>query len=168
MFKGRFTGPFIFYFTLSFFLFSMFFAGIFSEVRFSSLAFICIFVGLINLFFMTGILEIEEMEFFAYHGCFEAEQTVGNKFKVYACLHYNCDKAAVSDQITDALSYQTAYEIIAVEMMKRSHLLEHVGLRMLDALYAAFPQLLYAKIKISKMNPPLGGQIRCTSVTLEK
>jgi len=53
-------------------------------------------------------------------------------------------------------------------MMKRSHLLEHVGLRMLDALYAAFPQLLYAKIKISKMNPPLGGQIRCTSVTLEK
>ena len=117
---------------------------------------------------MTGILEIEEMEFFAYHGCFEAEQTVGNKFKVYGCLHYNCDKAAVSDQITDALSYQTAYEIIAVEMMKRSHLLEHVGLRMLDALYAAFPQLLYAKIKISKMNPPLGGQIRCTSVTLEK
>lgn len=101
---------------------------------------------------MTGILEIEEMEFFAYHGCFEAEQTVGNKFKVYACLHYNCDKAAVSDQITDALSYQTAYEIIAVEMMKRSHLLEHVGLRILDALYAAFPQLLYAKIKISKMN----------------
>ena len=97
-----------------------------------------------------------------------SRQSVGNKFKVYACLHYNCDKAAVSDQITDALSYQTAYEIIAVEMMKRSHLLEHVGLRMLDALYAAFPQLLYAKIKISKMNPPLGGQIRCTSVTLEK
>ena len=39
------TPSFIFYFTLSFFLFSMFFAGIFSEVRFSSLAFICIFVG---------------------------------------------------------------------------------------------------------------------------
>ena len=37
---------------------------------------------------MTGILEIEEMEFFAYHGCFEAEQTVGNKFKVYACLPF--------------------------------------------------------------------------------
>ena len=117
---------------------------------------------------MTGILEIEEMEFFAYHGCFEAEQTVGNKFKVYACLHYNCDKAAVSDQITDALSYQTAYEIIAVEMMKRSHLLEHVGLRMLDALYAAFPQLLYAKIKISKMNPPLGSSTRTRTPSAQR
>ena len=29
---------------------------------------------------MTGIIEIEGMEFFAYHGCFEAEQIVGNRF----------------------------------------------------------------------------------------
>jgi len=117
---------------------------------------------------MKGILEIEGMEFWAYHGCFEAEQTVGNRFTVYACLHYDCSLPAESDRIQDALSYQTAYEIIAGEMKKRSHLLEHAGQRILDALYAAFPQLQYAKIKISKMNPPLGGQIKCTSVTLEK
>lgn len=117
---------------------------------------------------MIGILEIEGMEFFAYHGCFEAEQVVGNKFLVYACLQYECSVPASSDCIKDALSYQTAYEIIAGEMGKRSHLLEHVGRRMLDALYAAFPQLRHAKIKISKMNPPLGGQIYCTSVTVEK
>lgn len=96
---------------------------------------------------MTGVIEIEGMEFFAYHGCFEAEQIVGNKFTVYACLHYDCERAALSDQISDALSYQTAYEVIAREMMKRSHLLEHVGQRMLDALYVAFPQLEYAKSK---------------------
>ncbi len=117
---------------------------------------------------MKGILEIEGMEFFAYHGCFEAEQVVGNKFTVYACLHYDCSLSAKSDSIDDALSYQTAYEIIAGEMTRRSHLLEHLGRRILDALYEAFPQLEYAKIKISKMNPPLGGQIKCTSVTLEK
>lgn len=117
---------------------------------------------------MKGIIEIEDMEFFAYHGCFEAEQVAGNKFIVNACLHYDCALAAQSDQIGDALSYQTAYEVIAREMQVRSHLLEHVGQRILDALYAAFPQLQYARIKISKMNPPLGGQIKCTSVTLEK
>ena len=117
---------------------------------------------------MKGVIEIEGMEFFAYHGCFEAERVVGNKFTVYACLHYDCSQAAVSDHIEDALSYQTAYEIIAHEMKQPSHLLEHVGERILNALYDTFPQLLYAKIKISKMNPPLGGQIGCTSVTLEK
>ncbi|MEG2276868.1 MAG: dihydroneopterin aldolase [Odoribacter sp.] len=117
---------------------------------------------------MIGIIEIEGMEFFAYHGCFEAEQIVGNKFIVYACLQYNCEQAASSDSIGDALSYQTAYEIIAHEMMKNSHLLEHVGQRILTALYHTFPQLKHAQIKISKMNPPLGGKILSTSVTLER
>lgn len=163
MFKGRFSGPFIFLGPYYFFAFNfcrvlLSYYLIFSLSLFSDQYYIT----------MNGILEIEGMEFFAYHGCFEAEQIVGNKFLVYACLHYDCSKPAVTDHITDALSYQTAYEIIADEMMKRSHLLEHVGQRILDALYKNFPQLQYAKIKISKMNPPLGGQIRCTSVTLEK
>lgn len=117
---------------------------------------------------MKGIIEIENMEFYAYHGCFEAEQTVGNKFIVYACIHYNCDKAATSDNINDALSYQKAYEIIAQEMMKNSHLLENVVTRMIDAIYKNFPEALYVKIKVSKLNPPIGGKVGCTSVTLEK
>lgn len=117
---------------------------------------------------MKSIIEIEEMEFFAYHGCFEAEQLVGNKFIVNATLHYNCDVPAETDHIDDALNYQRAYEIIAQEMMKRSNLLEHIANRMINALYAAFGQLTYVKIKISKLNPPLGGKIGATSVTIEK
>ncbi len=117
---------------------------------------------------MNGIIEIEEMVFFAYHGCFEAEQVVGNKFIVYACLHYDCSRAAASDHIGDALNYQTAYEIIAREMQQAAHLLESVAQRMIDALYQAFPQATYIKIKISKVNPPLGGKIGSTSLALEK
>lgn len=117
---------------------------------------------------MDGIIEIEDMEFFAFHGCFEAERVVGNRFLVNACLRYDCGLPALTDQIADALNYQAVYEVIAREMMQPSHLLEHVAQRILDALYAAFPQLESARIKISKMNPPLGGQIKCTSLTLEK
>ncbi len=117
---------------------------------------------------MEGIIEIEDMEFYAYHGCFEAEQVVGNKFIVYACIRYDCGNAAQSDRIADALSYQTAYEIIAREMMKNSHLLENVAARMIEAIYAAFPEALHVKIKISKLNPPIGGKVGSTSLTLEK
>ncbi len=99
---------------------------------------------------MKGILEIEGMEFFAYHGCFEAEQVVGNKFTVYACLHYDCSLSAKSDSIDDALSYQTAYEIIAGEMTRRSHLLEHLGRRILDALYEAFRNWSMLRLKYQK------------------
>ena len=117
---------------------------------------------------MIGIIEIEDMEFFAYHGCFEAERVVGNKFVVNICLHYDCTCAASSDNIEDALNYQVVYGIIAEEMAKSSNILEHIGQRILTELYLVFPQLQYAKIKISKMNPPIGGKMKSTSVTLEK
>ena len=111
---------------------------------------------------MNGIIEIEGMEFFAFHGCYETERVVGNKFMVYARIETDCSKAAQTDNIEDA------YEIIAKEMMITSHLLEHVAQRMIDALYNAFPQISHVTIKVSKLNPPLGGKIAATSVTLSK
>ena len=117
---------------------------------------------------MEGIIEIEGMEFFAYHGCYETERVVGNKFTVYARIATDCDKAAASDDINDALSYLTAYEIISREMLIPAHLLEHVAKRIIDALYDYFPQIKQLTIKVSKLNPPLGGKITATSVTLTK
>ena len=64
-----------------------------------------------------------------------------------------CSKAAQTDNIEDALSYLTAYEIIAKEMMITSHLLEHVAQRMIDALYNAFPQISHVTIKVSRLKP---------------
>ena len=87
---------------------------------------------------MNGIIEIEGMEFFAFHGCYETERVVGNKFMVYARIETDCTKAAQTDNIEDALNYLTAYEVIAKEMMITSHLLEHVAQRMINALYNAF------------------------------
>ncbi len=117
---------------------------------------------------MTGIIELEGMEFYAYHGCYAAEQLVGSKFRVDAEIRYDCALAARKDEIADALSYQTAYEVIAAEMRTVSHLLEHVAQRMIDALYARFPQAVCVRIRVSKLNPPLGGKVRSSSVTLEK
>jgi dihydroneopterin aldolase len=83
-------------------------------------------------------------------------------------LTAKCDRAADSDDIRDALDYLSAYEVIAREMKIPSHLLEHVARRILDALHATFPGLLHATIKVSKLNPPLGGKVVAASVTLSK
>jgi dihydroneopterin aldolase len=115
-----------------------------------------------------GIIEIEGMEFYAYHGHFAEEQVVGNRFIVDLTLFTDCGKAAVSDDLKDALNYQVAYLIVKDEMANSSRLLEHVAKRILDRLYREFESLEKAKVKISKMNPPMGGQIEKVSVTLEK
>lgn len=113
-----------------------------------------------------GIIEIEGMHFYAFHGHFESEQKVGNEFIVYLKMKTDCKPASVSDNLDNALNYQTAYEIVKQEMNTPSHLLEHVAKRILDSLYKIFPELKKAEIKISKLNPPMGGEIDKVSVTL--
>lgn len=113
-----------------------------------------------------GIVEIEGMHFYAYHGHFEAERIVGNDFLVDVRLETDCFKASASDNLEDALNYQAVYDLIKKEMQVKSHLLEHVAGRILNALFAGFPSIQKARIKVSKLNPPMGGQIEKASVTL--
>jgi dihydroneopterin aldolase len=114
------------------------------------------------------LIEIEGMHFYAYHGHFEAEQIVGNDFIVNLTMNADCSKAADSDNLDDALNYQAVYTLIQQEMEIKSRLLEHVAKRILDALFAEFTNLQNAKVKVSKMNPPMGGEIEKVSVTLER
>jgi 7,8-dihydroneopterin aldolase/epimerase/oxygenase len=115
-----------------------------------------------------GLIHLEDMEFYAYHGCFREEQIAGNRFLVNLTLETNMDKAASTDDITDTLNYQAAYTIVKQEMLVKSHLLEHIAGRILDALLKKFPDLDKATIKVSKMNPPMGGAMRCVSVEIER
>ena len=113
-----------------------------------------------------GIIEIEGMKFYAFHGHFEAEQIVGNEFIVNLRLETDCNKAAISDNLVDALNYQVVYEVVKREMAQPSKLLENVAKRILDSLKFQFTSIINVSVKISKMNPPMGGEIEKVSVTL--
>jgi len=115
-----------------------------------------------------GTIEIEGMEFYAYHGHFKQEQIVGNKFLVNISIETDCDKAGLSDHLHDALDYQKVYNLIKAEMEKKSFLLEHICNRILDRLYSDFNTIDKATIKVSKINPPMGGQIKKVSVTMSR
>lgn len=121
-----------------------------------------------NLNKMTGIIELENMEFFAYHGCFTEERTIGNLFRVDLYLEVNMTRCTESDDINDALSYPIAYEIVKEEMEQPSNLIEHVAARILNSLYANTQGIKKARIKVSKINPPIGGKVEQVSVTLTK
>ena len=115
-----------------------------------------------------GIIEIEGMKFYAYHGHFAAEQVVGNYFEVNIRIETDCSKAARSDKLEDALNYQSVYETIKEVMQVKSALLENVAKRILDELYLRFPEIEKTRLKISKLNPPMGGEIEKVSVTMER
>ena len=108
------------------------------------------------------------MEFFAYHGCFKEERIVGNKFLVDLRIDTDLSKAAASDDLHDTLNYQKAYQLVKEQMHEKSHLLEHIAQRIIDALYSKFEGIQMITVKVSKMNPPLGGKTEKVSVILSK
>ena len=111
-------------------------------------------------------ISIEQMEFYAYHGCFKEEQIIGTRFLLDLHLETDTDKAEKSDELADTVNYQEVYLLVKKEMEIRSKLLEHVGRRILEAVKEHFPQIRSAELKISKMNPPLGGKMKNVSLTL--
>jgi len=115
-----------------------------------------------------GLIQIENMEFYAFHGHFREEQIVGNKFLVDLTLETEMSVASKSDNLKDAVNYQKAYQIVKAEMEKKSYLLENIAGRILDALYSEMTGIKKATVRVSKMNPPVGGKIGSVSVVMEK
>ncbi len=115
---------------------------------------------------MKEIIEIEKMEILAFHGCYDAEKKVGNKFEIYLEVVCDATKSADSDNVEDTVSYLDLYATIRREMAITANILESVAKRVLVAIRQEHPSIESAKIKISKMNPPLGGDIERVSVTM--
>ena len=115
-----------------------------------------------------AVIEIENMEFYAFHGHFREEQIVGNKFLIDLTLEADLDKASQTDRLEDTLDYQVAFRVVKEQMDKKSNLLEHIGKRILDALYDNLEGIKKARVRIRKMNPPMGGHIGSVAIVMSR
>lgn len=114
----------------------------------------------------VGIIELEGMEFHAYHGCFEKERTEGNLFVVDFKGCYDCEKAASSDDLKDAIDYGGVYDIVRQQMEIPSNLIENVAWRIADAIKEAFPDFEEFTVRVSKQNPPVNGPCKWSRFTV--
>ena len=114
----------------------------------------------------SGIIELEGMEFKAYHGCFEQEKVRGNVFTVDFRGELDLSAAAESDNLADTLNYGEIYDIVADEMSIPSELLENVAGRIVKAIEAKFPELISFSVRVSKKRPPVEGVAQWSRVTL--
>ena len=114
----------------------------------------------------TGIIELEGMEFKAYHGCLEHEKVNGNTFMVDFRGELDLSAAAESDDLEDTLNYAEIYDLVAAEMIIPSDLIENVAGRIVKSISMHFPQLQSFSVRVSKMRPPVDGEVRWSRVTL--
>lgn len=114
----------------------------------------------------VGIIELEGMEFKAYHGCLEQEKVRGNVFTVDFRGELDLAAAAESDNLSDTLNYGEIYDIVADEMSIPSELLENVAGRIVKAIEARYPHLMKFSVRVSKKRPPVEGVAQWSRVTL--
>lgn len=115
-----------------------------------------------------SVISIEGMDFYAFHGCFEEERAIGTRFRVDMEMNVDTFKAQQSDNLNDTVSYLDVYQVVKREMAQSSNLLEHVADRIGRAVLDEFAQVDGVRVKVTKLNPPLGGQIAGVSVAIEK
>ena len=115
-----------------------------------------------------AIISLEGLEFFAYHGVHDFEKEQGNSFIVDVEVELDVSKAEQTDELSGTVDYEKVFDIVSKEMAVRSKLLEHVSSRICNAILKKWQQIEHVKVRIGKMNPPIGAVCKMSAVTVSR
>ena len=115
--------------------------------------------------FMHKIL-VEGIKVYAYHGCLEEEGRIGANYLVDVVMKTDFSLAAQTDDLTKTIDYVVVYEIVKRQMAIRSKLIEQVGQRIVDELKGAFQSIQELEVKVTKLNPPMNGNVERVSIVI--
>lgn len=116
---------------------------------------------------MTSKIYLENLRIYAYHGVLPEETIIGTYYILNVEVHADLWKAVGTDDLTDTINYAELNGIIHAEMKIPSKLMEHVAGRIMKQISSKFPQISFIKIKITKTNPPMPGEMEGVSVEIE-
>ncbi len=114
-----------------------------------------------------GTIELDSMQFVAFHGVLPQEKQDGNLFLVDFKCTYDISEAMRSDRLSDTLDYAAIHRIVAAEMAIPSELLEHVAGRIARHIEKDYPGIPSFKVRVSKQCPPIDGRAEWSRVTVE-
>lgn len=115
-----------------------------------------------------GTIKLKNIKVFSYHGCLVEEEKIGSDYRVDLTIHGDLSHSAKTDSLKDTIDYVHLYKIVKEEMAKRSKLLETVAERILNRILEELQLVQKAKVAVSKINPPIGGNVGMVTVCRSK
>ncbi|MEM1257537.1 MAG: dihydroneopterin aldolase [Bacteroidota bacterium] len=113
-----------------------------------------------------GKIKLNNIRVHAWHGCLKEESIIGSDYRVDLEVSANLSLPSISDKLNETIDYVHLNNIVTEEMALKSKLLEHVAKRILDRIFREIPRVRTAEISVSKINPPIGGDVESVTVTL--
>ena len=114
-----------------------------------------------------SVIALEGMRFRANHGFYEEEQILGGDYIIDVYITTIFTKASVDDDLKKTINYETVYLICEAAMKKNSKLLENVADRIAMDIKFQFGYIKELKVKVKKLNPPLGGRVESAWVEVD-
>jgi 7,8-dihydroneopterin aldolase/epimerase/oxygenase len=115
-----------------------------------------------------GIIKLQNIRTFSYHGCLEEEAKIGSDYRVDLEIKADLRKSMVTDELADTVDYVHLNRVVMEEMAIRSKLLEHVAQRIVKRIFAELPQVSRIQVAVSKINPPIGGDVEAVTIQVEE
>ena len=115
-----------------------------------------------------GTITLKNIRTYSYHGCLIEEGKIGSDYSVDLEIKTDLKKSCLSDDLKDTVDYVVLNKIVVEEMAIRSHLLEHVGQRIITRIFKEIPTITRILLAVSKLNPPIGGDVEAVTITLDE
>lgn len=116
---------------------------------------------------MKHSIEVNNIKLYAYHGCLEEEGKIGGNYSVDVHMRSDFSAAALSDELNQTIDYVQVNKIVTEEMAIRSKLIEHVGQRIVNRLQQEIKNLEAFKVKVTKICPPINGDVENVAIIIE-
>jgi 7,8-dihydroneopterin aldolase/epimerase/oxygenase len=115
-----------------------------------------------------GTIKLQNIRTFSYHGCLVEEGKIGSDYRVDLEIKTDLRKSAATDELHDTVDYVDLNRIVVEEMAIRAKLLEHVAHRIIVRTFNELAQVSRIKIAVSKLNPPIGGDVEAVTIEMEE
>lgn len=115
-----------------------------------------------------GIIRLTNIRVFTNHGCLIEEAKIGSDYRVDLEIKADLRKSAETDELADTVDYVHLNNIVKEEMAIRSKLLEHVAKRIIVRIFNELPMVSRILLEVSKINPPIGGDVELVTIVMEE
>ena len=113
------------------------------------------------------VIELKEIELYAYHGVGEAERTTGGRYMVNAKIAYKEGNASFKE-LGETINYATLFEIVRQRMALPSALLESVATDIIREIKHQFNTVNEIECSIYKIQAPIPYLKGKVGITLHK
>ena len=113
-----------------------------------------------------GLITVEGIRVFAYHGHLPEEAKLGGHFIVNVWVTADTSEVEKTDDLNDTVDYVKIIAIVKEQMAIRSNMIEHPAKRIVDAILP-LNKVQKVKVEVEKIQPPINASFDKISVTIK-